>query len=966
MERERWGRVEQIFHAALQMEESQRGEFVRQSCAGDEDLRREVESLLAHHRGAGSFIETPVFADEGAAPLRPPISRRSNLKSGLTETEIGHYRILGKIGGGGMGVVYEAEDLKLGRHIALKFLPEELAEDRQSLRRFDREARSASVLNHPNICTIYEIDQANGRAFIAMELLRGRTLRERLQEGEIPVRKAVEFALQTVRGLAAAHGRGIVHRDLKPENLFLTRDGVVKILDFGLAKLVGPDASGPHSSAATTSVTELGVVLGTVGYMSPEQVRGQVVDHRSDIFSLGAVLYEMLSGKRAFQGKTTADTMSAILKEEPAELSGIGRNLPPALGRVVHRCLEKDPAERFQSARDLAFNLELISREESGSGAAVALPAKKGRPWLIAALVALAVLGVTVLGFLARGLRPLAESSSPVELMRLTDFVGMEEFPALSPDGKSVAFTADVGGRRQVWVRLLAGGTPLQVTRDDADHQYPRWSPDSSSLIYFSPSQEPDGEGKIRQISALGGTAQPLVNSLGGADLSHDGKHIAYFHSNQGELELAVADPDGSNSRKVTALPSEYNYSDLRWSPDDQKLGFQRGRTFDYDVFYVPAEGGSIQAITRDGNPLEGFAWLPDGSGVVYSSSRGDTVLYLRTMNLWSVQTGGRNLRQLTFGETSYISPDLDRHGNMVATRRQIQFDIWRYPVDGTPQENVRRGVQITHQTGAVQTPSAAPGDRELVYLSDSGGHGNLWVLNLETQQSRQVTFEHDPQVTIGVPVWSPDGKHIAYVKRGLIGWNVDLWLMNPDGSDAHKVSDGGGWACWSPDSHWLYFSPPTLNGFRIEKTSPAGGSNLLVREEGQKPAVDAGGRLFFVQSLPALNGLSDMEILVANPESGPAQKLARISGSRLSSGLLMQPVLSSDGKWLATALTDGPTTDIWAQPTAGGPMRRITDFERQATFITRRVSWSSDGHSIYAAVGKGEADIVLLNNLRP
>jgi len=883
-------------------------------------------------------------------------------------TKLGPYEIVSSLGAGGMGEVYRARDESLDREVAIKVLPKELASDPDRLRRFEQEARAAAALNHPNILAVYGFSTTEDHApYLIAELLQGQTLRERLQQGEIPVRKGVEFALQTARGLAAAHARGIVHRDLKPENLFLTRDGVVKILDFGLAKLTGPVATGPQGSVATVSVTEPGVVLGTVGYMSPEQVRGQALDHRTDIFSLGAVLYEMLSGRRAFQGTTAADTMSAILKEEPAELSSTGRNLPPALGRIVHRCLEKDPAERFQSAHDLAFNLELVSRDESGSGAAVALPARKGRRSLIAALVAFAVLAAAAVGFLARGLRPQAENSSPVALKRLTDFVGMEEFPALSPDGKSVAFTADVGGRRQVWVRLLAGGTPLQVTHDDADHQSPRWSPDSSSLIYFSPSQEPDGEGKIWQIPALGGTARPLVSSLGCADLSHDGKHIAYFHSNQGELELAVADPDGSNSRKLTVLPNEYTYSNLRWSPDDQKLGFQRGRTFDYDVFYVPAEGGSTQAITRDGNPLEGFAWLPDGSGVVYSSSRGDTILYLRTMNLWSVQTGGRNLRQLTFGETSYISPDLDQHGNIVATRRQIQFDIWRYPVDGNPKENVRRGVQITHQTGVMQTPSGAPGDRELVYLSDSGGHGNLWVLNLETQQNRQVTFEHDPQVAIGVPVWSPDGKHIAYVKRGLNGWNVDLWLMDPDGSDAHKVSDGGGWACWSPDSRWLYFSPPGQNTFRIEKVSPAGGPNQLVRQEGRAPAVDAGGKLFFAMNLPALNGLSDIEILAANPENGPAQKLARISGSHLSSsGLLMQPVLSPDGKWLAVLLTDGPTTDIWAQPTAGGSMRRITDFDREATFITRRVSWSSDGHSIYAAVGKGEADIVLLSNIKP
>jgi Tol biopolymer transport system component len=879
-------------------------------------------------------------------------------------TKLGSYEIVASLGAGGMGEVYRARDESLGREVALKVLYKELASDHDRLRRFEQEARAAAALNHPNILAIYGFNTTDEHApYLITELLQGQTLRERLEQGEIPVRKAVEFALLTARGLAAAHARGIVHRDLKPENLFLTRAGVVKILDFGLAKLVGAGAAEPQSSSATVSVTELGVVLGTAGYMSPEQVRGQALDHRSDIFSLGAVLYEMLSRKRAFQGNTTADTMSAILKEEPAELSDTGRNLPPALRRIVNRCLEKDPAERFQSACDLAFNLELLSREESGSGTAAALTARGGRsPWM-AALVALGVLGAAGLGFLAaQVLRPRPKNSSSVELMRLTDFVGMEEFPALSPDGKSVAFTADVGGQRQVWVRLLSGGTPLQVTHDDADHQYPRWSSDSSSLIYFSPSQEPDGEGKIWQIPALGGTAQPLVSSLGGADLSHGGKHIAYFHSNQGKLELTVADPDGSNARKVTTLPTEYNYSDLRWSPDDQKLGFQRGRTFDFDVFYVPAEGGSTQAITQDGNPLAGFAWLPDGSGVVYSSSRGDTVLYQRTMNLWSVQTGGKNLHQLTFGETSYVSPDLDRRGNIVATRRRIQFDIWRFPVDDSPKENVRRGVQITQQTGTVQTPSASPGDHELVFLSDSGGHGNLWVVNLETQQSRQLTFEHDPQVAIGVPVWSPDGKHIAYVKRGVSGWNVDLWLMNPDGSDARKVSDGGGWACWSPDSRWLYFSPPSQNGFRIEKTSPAGGPNLLVREEGQKPAVDAGGKLFFVVSLPALNGLSDMQILVANPENGRPQELARISGSRLSN--LMQPVLSPDGKWLATLLTDGPSTNIWAQPTAGGPMRRITDFGRQATFIARRVSWSSDGHSIYAAVGMGQADIILLSDM--
>src|SRR5713101_5309931 len=249
--------------------------------------------------------------------------------------KLGSYEIVSSLGAGGMGEVYRARDESLGREVAIKVLPKELASDPDRLRRFEQEARAAAALNHPNILAVYGFSTTEEHApYLITELLQGQTLRERLQQGEVPVRKAIEFALQTARGLAAAHDRGIVHRDLKPENLFLTRDGVVKILDFGLAKLVGPGASGPQSSMATTSVTGLGVVLGTVGYMSPEQVRGQALDPRTDIFSLGAILYEMLSGKRAFQGETAADTMSAILKEEPVELSGTGRNLPPALGRI--------------------------------------------------------------------------------------------------------------------------------------------------------------------------------------------------------------------------------------------------------------------------------------------------------------------------------------------------------------------------------------------------------------------------------------------------------------------------------------------------------------------------------------------------------------------------------------------------------------------------------------------------------
>src|SRR6266853_4919454 len=357
MKPERWGKIESIFQKVLDAEESHRAAVLEESCAGDEDLRREVESLLAHHSESGSFIETPAFADAGAFPPRPNSSRSLNPKSGLAETVIGHYRILGKIGGGGMGVIYEAEDLKLGRHVALKFLPEELVEDPQSLRRFAREARFASALNHPNICTIHEVDEANGRAFIAMELVEGKTLRELLVIGLLPMRRAIEIATQVAEGLAKAHEAGITHRDLKPENLMVSHDGVVKILDFGLAKLAPPNGELSDMSTTLARQTQLGLVLGTVEYMSPEQASGHRLDFRSDQFSFGSVLYEMVTGKRAFQRSTAAETLVAILREQPELIVGQNPDVPAPLCWVIERCLTKELDKRSASSRDLAREL---------------------------------------------------------------------------------------------------------------------------------------------------------------------------------------------------------------------------------------------------------------------------------------------------------------------------------------------------------------------------------------------------------------------------------------------------------------------------------------------------------------------------------------------------------------------------------------------------------------------------------
>jgi predicted ATPase/tRNA A-37 threonylcarbamoyl transferase component Bud32 len=364
MEPELWRQVEQLFHAALKVEESEREEFVRQACAENDELRREVQSLLAHHHEGGSFIETPAFVEPSASRLRARSVETSSTKSGATKSDvlgtvISHYRVLSKIGRGGMGVVYDAEDLSLGRRVALKFLPEELADDPQSLRRFHREARSASALNHPNICTIYEVGKGDSRAFIAMEFIEGRTLRELLVAGSLPIRKATEIAAQIAEGLTKAHENGIAHRDLKPENLMVSQDNFVKILDFGLAI---PTSEGDEHQEHTRGLSQTlpGLVVGTAGYMSPEQASGGRVDFRSDQFSFGLVMYEMVTGKRAFRRGTTAETLAAILRDQPTPVGMQNPDAPAPLCWVIERCLAKEPDKRYVSTRDLARELVAI------------------------------------------------------------------------------------------------------------------------------------------------------------------------------------------------------------------------------------------------------------------------------------------------------------------------------------------------------------------------------------------------------------------------------------------------------------------------------------------------------------------------------------------------------------------------------------------------------------------------------
>jgi serine/threonine protein kinase/Tol biopolymer transport system component len=871
---------------------------------------------------------------------------------------LGPYEILALVDAGGMGEVYRARDTRLRRDVAIKVLAGYDASSPDRLQRFDREARAAAALNHQNILAVHDVGNEGGVPFIVSELLEGGTLREVIESGRpLPVRKVVDIATQVGRALAAAHARGIVHRDLKPENLFLCRDGTVKVLDFGLARLTEIPT---ETSGATVSLTAENTIVGTVGYMAPEQLRGHEIDHRADVFAFGVVVYEMLAGRRAFTGDSSADVMTAILTTDPPDLLESVPAMPPVLARIVSRCLEKRRDARFQSASDLTFALEALSAP-SGAVTAPQRDARRG-PSVRLLTTAGALIVIAATGFAVWKSRESSPwPSRALSVQRLTDFEGVEEFPALSPDAKSVAFTAGVKGIRQVFVRLVAGGTPLQITNAAADHQYPRWAPDSSSVTYFSPAAAGEPQGDLWEVSALGGAPRRLAASLGGADISGVDGRMTYFRLADRQVELVAALRDGSNTQVIRRFTPGSYYWYPRWSPDGRSIAYQKGDGVRFDLFVVSASGGEPRSLTNDNALLAGFAWRPDGEGVIYSSSRENSIPYLPTLSLWEARLDGGPPRPVLSDEVSYMYPDLHPSGAMVVSRMRRRIDIWRFAVRAARNDPDAAPMQVTRQTGHVHTPTASPDGTELAFLSDSGGHSNLWVRDLQSGAERQITHERDPHIATGVPIWSPDGKSIAFVSsRGNPGLVFGIWLVNPDGGNVRNLVPRGLGATWSPDGRWVYFVERANDVVR--KVSVDGGSPVVVRSEPARNVIGIhGSTLYFLVERALVDGRPEFEIRAADPEDGPSRVVTRVSAARLASWQVVNPALSPDGKWLAQALTDGLTTNVWIAETSAGEWQQITDFGDRATYIARRVCWSPDGRYLFAAVAEGDADIIRL-----
>jgi serine/threonine protein kinase len=876
-------------------------------------------------------------------------------------TQVGTYRIDRLLGEGGMGQVYQAHDTKLDRTVAVKLLFEHVT-DAASRQRFQREARMASSLNHPHILTVHDAGEFEGRQFLVTEFVDGGTLKDWVQTERPTWRQAVDLMAGVADGLAAAHAANILHRDIKPSNILVARNGYAKLADFGLAKSTTSDGL---SRAFTEAPTRPGIIVGTVDYMSPEQASGKTLDARSDVFSFGVTLYELLTMRHPFGGTTELERLASIVSTTPQPL---GPAFPLALRMLLDKALEKDPADRYQTMRDMVVDLKRAARQESGS---IPTPLKQTRNRAsllsLAALIA-AVSAAGLAGWLLRARVTSGASTAPLQVQRLTDLVGLEESPTISPDGKTLAFVTSSGpdGKRQIWTRLLGGGTSLLVTKDDNDHYSPRWSPDSSSILYYTPAANSGEAGALFEISAFGGPPRRLFSALGPGDLSRDGKSIAFLRFRDGSIELAVAARDLTNTRSVVKLEAG-NYWNVRWSPDDRLIAMFRtvgGASFATDLIVVDVDAASSRRLMDD-VVLQGLTWVPDGSRLIVSSAQGSTMSYPPTYNLWSVPLNGGTRSQVTFGEASYRDPDMNAQGDLVMSRVRSQSDVWKFPITGEPSDNAKRGVRITRQTGEVQTLTLSPDESEVAFLSDNDGHVNVWIARVADGEMRPLTRDVDPKVFVAVPFWSPQSNVLNFISNRNTGTaDVTLWVVNSDGSDPRDLGVVGAWACWSADGRWLYYSALEKGIYHIRKVRTEDRQVVDVRQDdavGCAVAPD-GSVLYYAKVLVQSTGLWDIELRAAAPETGPSVPLGRISASRIPvDPVNIQPYVSPDGRWLALPLLDGPTANLWALSTATGEWRKLTDFGQTNVMIARRIAWARDGRSLYASVSQLESDIVRL-----
>jgi len=849
---ERWQQVTEIFEAALEREPGERGAYLAKTC-DDEVLRSEVESLLFAHQRAGSFIAEPAL--DGMPLMNPAKGTDVTSRSigDLTGQRLGHYQLQEKLGEGGMGVVYKARDPRLERSVAIKVLRSESVANPERKKRFVAEARAASGLNHPNIITIYDIGQAQDLDFIAMEYVAGQTLDQPIARGGLQLSDALNLAIQIADALATAHAAGIIHRDLKPGNIMVNEKGQVKVLDFGLAKLtVKPKVEewGTAQREQAISQTEEGMILGTVSYMSPEQVEGKRLDARSDIFSFGSLLYEMVTGQKAFQGDSKILALSAILSKDPKPASEIRTDIPTDLEKIINRCLRKEPEQRFQHMAEVKGALEELKegmpsgsgqvpeqmKKESASKTAresvVGWPARRAWAWLGAALI---VVALVVVAWFARGT---ARTPAPTpEVIPLTSYEGYEGSPSFSPDGNQVAFSWN--GEKQdnydIYVKLIDSSPYLRLTTDPAGDISPAVSPDGRSIGFIRLGNE---RAAFIVVPSIGGPER-VVADLALPRRTTGMRVFSWFPDGKWVVVegLALLSVETGERRNLTSPPTEGapDYSPTV-SPDGRTVGFARnpeGR-MDSSIYLLDL----TEDLKPKGEPrrlsfVEGNshvpAWMPNGQEIVFATGLGNGI------RLWRMPvSGGKEPELLSFGARGEPDcPTISRNGKRLAYQENVssQSDIWRLPLSspGVASGPLARFIASTRNEGAAVY---SPDGKRIAFVSDRSGNYGIWVCDSDGNNAIQLFVQAG--AVSSYPQWSPDGQRIAF-NSGLNG-NGDIHVIRANGGRPIRLTTDSAddiAPSWSRDGNWVYFESRRTGRWEIWKVLAGGGEAVQVTRNG-------------------------------------------------------------------------------------------------------------------------------------